>query len=119
MKLTMTTMIATGGEPGPDEVLELECPVADNGHPEFASLRPLIKGKLNGAELDHVRVFWHGQYLDMFVDEMGSVNRLPINVKATAIYWNNVRIHDPARYKPDEMPTIHGTAVLFDKKVWY
>jgi hypothetical protein len=102
-----------------DEVMDIACPVNERDEPEFTSLRGLIKAKLDHAEFEHVTVFWNDEYRDMFVDDTGVLKGLPINARATAIYWNNTRIHMPDDYDPETMAMIHGPAVLFDKKVWF
>lgn len=90
--------------------------------PKGKQLRRLIESLLAGGGIEHVRVFWQGVYTSMFVDGMSSVHGLPVNAKATEIYHNNVRIHDPSRYAAQkargDMPSIHGPAILFDRDVW-
>lgn len=67
---------------------------------------------------EHVRVFWNDRYTSMFVDEDGHEKGLPLNRKATEIYHNNTRVHDPKNYDPAKMPPIVGTAILFERDVW-
>ena len=113
--LIMTTISPGEGE---YDTMELYCPLKDDGTPDFATLRSLIRNKLGGCDFEHVNVFWEGEYRDMFVDEIGQLKDLPINMRATVIYWNNVKVHSPTEYDPDRMPLIFGKAVIFDKKVW-
>jgi len=47
-----------------------------------------------------------------------SPSRLPVNVVASAIYRANWQAEYPAT-NPDELPAIHGTAVLFLRRVWF
>lgn len=66
--------------------------------------------------IEHVNVFWEGKYMDMFVDEDGHRKRLPVNIWATKIYWNNTIVHQPEL--ADELTEmIVGDAVLFKKGV--
>lgn len=59
-------------------------------------------------------------YRDLFVNEMGHVRQLQRNELATAIYRNNVLVHDPARNPiPEALPWIAGPAVLFRERVWH
>ena len=69
-------------------------------------------------DLEHVRVFWKGEYLDMFVDEEGIRKRLPVNILATIVYHNNMKVHAPERLG-DDPPEIYGPAVLFMRRVWF
>lgn len=39
---------------------------------------------------EHVNVLFEGRHCHMFVDEVGILKGLPINPKATVIYYNNV-----------------------------
>ena len=80
-----------------------------------------VIGEENDPE--HVRVWHDGRYLDMFVDETGANDGLPVNPKATAIYHANVLHHDPngrdaLEIKAGRAPKIHGDAVLFLEPVW-
>ena len=70
-------------------------------------------------EVEHVNVWYDNHYTDMFVDETGVLKQLPVNPKATAIYRANVLAHAVNPPNPEEMPPIHGDAILFEKKVWY
>lgn len=82
-----------------------------------------IEGKPE-AFSEHVRVWHEGQYVSMFVDDSGSVKRLPVNQAATEIYWANMMENDPSSPKTLEeckaagWPAIHGTAILFNRNVW-
>lgn len=89
----------------------------------YAGLNDAVK-RFVGDPIEHVRVFYDFNggddfsYLDMFVNELGHLQGLPLNVTATAIYHNNVRVHDPRRAASQVMPVIVGDAVLFEKVVW-
>ena len=86
-------------------------------------LRPLVDG-----EPEHVRVYCAFEpggeeaYRDMFVNETGAVDDLPVNSLATGMYYRNVRVHDPAGLGSAASlvaaPRIYGVAVLFEKLVW-
>ena len=58
----------------------------------------------------------------MFVSELGGIPLttrapLPINHDATVIYRHNWLTQKPGT-NPDDLPPIHGTAILFDRIVW-
>lgn len=80
-------------------------------------LRAAVEPHLDGRKMEHVNVFYEGAYRDMFVGEFSTDDIR--NVLATEIYHNNIRVHDPAKYDPMNMPPVCGPAVLFpDAKVW-
>jgi hypothetical protein len=76
------------------------------------------------ANFEHVNVLHDGKRTDMFVDEYGALRDmlLPVNLVAT-------RIYHAASIKQDRLkvpggiissaPKIHGTAVLFGRRVWF
>jgi len=70
-------------------------------------------------EMEHVNVWHKGKYTDMFVDETGVLKGLPINPKATEIYRANVLAHEVNPPNPNDMPPIHGDALLFEQKVCF
>lgn len=79
---------------------------------------------ITGSPMEHVHVFadFNGgrnfKYLDMFVNEEGALDpQMPVNVLASAIYANNTIVHDP-NIRREEIPFIHGNAVLFEDKIW-
>lgn len=74
-----------------------------------------VIGADNYAE--RVTVFWEDAYREMYVDEMGVLKGLPLNVRATEIYRNNVLVHEPGQHDPEDMPWIAGDAVLFDRRI--
>jgi len=76
-----------------------------------AICRPIVDGRL-----EIVRVFWEGGYTYMVVDEEGKLKGKPLNTVATAVYWNNTRVHEPKRYG-ELVDYIAGDAVLFKKGV--
>jgi hypothetical protein len=86
--------------------------------PGFDALDQLLRPLLDGGDLEHVNVFHDGRYTDMFVDEIGMLKGLPRNEAATAIYRNNTLVHVPGT-NPESLPAIYGTAVLFNRKVWF
>lgn len=86
------------------------------GYTDLAKIiRPLIG---RGRDFERVNVFHEGKYTDMFVDDSGMLDGLPINEVATAIYRNNVLTHEPGT-RAEDLPEIRGNAVLFSRKVWY
>lgn len=98
----------------PVETGEVDWPV----EPGYFNIKNLVEPILDGKHLEHVTVFHEGQYTDMFVDETGQLDNLPVNPDATAIYRNNVLVHVPGT-KPEDMPDIRGTAIVFSRKVWF
>jgi hypothetical protein len=92
--------------------------------PGFNELNRLILPLLEGAEnMEHVSVLFDGWPADMFVDEEGAVptrsrGPLPVNRAATEIYHAASLRRDP-NADTSEWPRIHGTAVLFARRVWF
>jgi hypothetical protein len=109
--------------PGERDLKEsaVEVEVNGDGQPTFwGPLHDTIMRMIAPAEhFEHVRVFWWDRYTDMFVDDVGALKGLPVNEVATEIYLNNLRVHDPDSQHLIAPPSIHGAAVLVDKKVWY
>lgn len=59
-----------------------------------------------------------GKPTDMFVDENGHITGLPRNEKATEHYRRNwLKQHPNAA--PESLHFIVGTAVVFDRRVWF
>lgn len=96
--------------------------------PSFAQMRELIEPMIQSPEfqgkayLEHVRVWHQGSYVSMFVDDSGTLKKLPVNEAATKIYHANM-VSDATRRGYEEpntsdWPKIHGPAVLFDRNVW-
>lgn len=88
-----------------------------NFEPGYHGLKNVVEPLLDGADLEHVTVLFEDKPADMFVDEMGHMKSLPINREATTIYRTNWMKHNPDA-DPDSLPTIAGTAVVFDRIVW-
>lgn len=116
MMKTSYTIIRVGTEP---EQVETELP----DYPGYDKIKRII-GPLIGFEpLEHVAVLHDGERTDMFVSELGSLALttrppLPRNEAATAIYRNNWLTRNPGT-DPESMPAIYGTAILFDRRVWF
>jgi len=87
--------------------------------PGYDALRALIKPLLADQEFEHVTVWHDGKYTDMFVDEMGALVPLPVNLRASAVYRANVMAHQRPTPVEAELPFIYGVAVLFHRKVWF
>lgn len=120
----MKTCICIMRPDQPHESRELDLP----GKPGYAGLKDLLKPLLDGADLERVAVladFSGGtdyQPTDMFVDEMGTLKRLPRNEAATAIYRRATmmgRSGAPKPKDPEDLPAIYGPAILFDRRVWF
>jgi hypothetical protein len=86
--------------------------------PGYDALAQLIRPILDGADLEHVSVLHERKRRDMFVDDIGAVKGLPRNEAATAIYRNNWLSRNPGA-DPESIPAIYGTAILFDRRVWF
>jgi hypothetical protein len=97
--------------------------------PGYDRLKTLVTPFLDGACLEHVTVLRPGSetkakvtrdddYLDMFVDEEGTLKRLPVNDDATRIYRANWLRAYPGT-PPDTLAEIYGPAVLFHRRVWF
>lgn len=84
-----------------------------------AVVEPVLHKARPGADLERVLVFWDGKYADMFVDDCGQMLNLPVNPEATKVYHNNVRVHDPEHAYDARLVSIHGIAVLFNRRVWH
>lgn len=112
-------VIPSSDEPYRDEVLLPDS--QDKAY--FARLKDAVI-KFVGDPIERVNVFYDFslgtdfRYLDMFVNETGHLTGLPLNALATAIYQNNVLVHEPERAWLEKLPTIVGDAVLFEKHVW-
>jgi hypothetical protein len=84
--------------------------------PGYICIRDLVEPILK-ADLEHVTVLYKDKRADMFVDDTGSLKRLPVNKAATAIYRAAYLRRHP-KTDPETMPAIHGAAILFDRIVW-
>jgi hypothetical protein len=89
--------------------------------PGFSMIEDEIGPLFAPDHFEHVSVFWNGAYTDLFVSELGAINGSPVNPKATEIYHENMRQHNPEGYLAlgEAMPRIYGTAVLFSRRVWF
>jgi len=97
------------------DVSQLFPPMTQPGNRE---LRDLLMPIFNGGHMQHVTVLHNAQRADMFVDEDGHAKGLPHNEAATAIYRNNWLTHHPED-KPESLPFVVGSAVLFSRRVWF
>lgn len=92
--------------------------------PSLDELRAIVCPLIGADEIERVRVYTHflaegfERYLSMFVDESGGRKGLQPNPRATAIYHNNVLVHQRPKPNPADMPSIYGDAVLFRDEVW-
>lgn len=107
-----------------DEIREIELA----RDPGYHALRAIIAPILEKGALKHVSVladFDGGtkyKPLDMFVDDCGLLKNLPRNKVATVIYRRANQMgqtHIPKVENPDMLNYIVGTAVLFDRRVWF
>lgn len=87
--------------------------------PPLKVIQAYVMPHIDGDDdMERVNVFWNGMYTDMFVGEFSAKRGLPVNIKATEIYRNNMLTHVEGTIA-DEMPMIYGTAVLFSRRVWF
>ncbi len=86
--------------------------------PGYLLIKSLIE-PIVGGRLEHVTVLYENRRADMFVNEYGHrfIPPLPRNWAATAIYRTNW-LEQHASCEPEELPTIAGTAVLFERIIW-
>lgn len=96
--------------------------------PGYERIRALVAPILERGALEHVSVwadFSGGekyQALDMFVDDCGLIKHLPRNEAATVIYRRaNLLGKSVARPVEDAetLSAIYGTAILFNRRVWF
>lgn len=99
---------------GTEQTHQIRLPAA----PTLQTLRSLIVPHLAGGDLEQVSVLHNGKGTDMFVDEEGLLKRLPRNDKATAIYRAHYLKQHPG-IDPEQLGFIAGTAVIFDRRVWF
>jgi hypothetical protein len=88
--------------------------------PGYDRIKQLIEPLLDGAHLEHVTVLHDGQRADMFVDKEGHCKDPPLsrNEAATAIY-RAATLRRAPKTNPESIPYVVGTAILFDRLVWF
>ena len=64
-----------------------------------------------GDYVEHVSVLYQGKRCSMFVAESGMINQLPINDKATDIYWANMRAQGCEPTDPESLDKFERNAV--------
>ena len=98
---------------------ERETVTADlKSQPSYDDLNAIIRPLLDNQFLEHVSVLFNGKRADMFVDELGANKGLPINAAATDIYRAAWMKRHP-RAEPLTLPAIYGTAIVFNRIVWF
>lgn len=76
-----------------------------------AMLRELV-----GGDIEYVAVIFMEQPATMIVNERGAIEKLPINARATAIYWTaTIQGITGVAFDPLTAPMIHGIAVLIEQ----
>ena len=86
--------------------------------PRYHDIRGAIRNHFD-EPFEHVTVLHDGERRDMFVGETSSINGRHIrNVRATAIYRNNILKNEPG-INPESLHAISGPAVLFMSRVWF
>jgi len=87
--------------------------------PDYEYIESLMAQILDpDRNFDHIRVWHNDQYLDMFVDDSGMIDTLPVNPVATEIYHANILRQNP-KADTSDWPKIHGPAILFHRQVWF
>lgn len=108
----------------PDAVCNVDLPK----QPGYCRLREIIEPLLDNNNMEHVNVwadFKGGQKfeaLDMFVDDMGLLKGLPRNEVATTLYRRANQLgmtQAPKAADPEMLNGIVGTAILFNRRVWF
>lgn len=79
---------------------------------------PILREVHHAADLEHVSVLFDGSPSSMFVDSIGAMLSLPVNRRATEIYWTHGLTRNPAADTTD-WPRVFGTVVLFTRNVWF
>jgi hypothetical protein len=129
MKTAMLIFRVGSAEP---ERRELDLP-KDPGYQRLKDLiEPLLRAEHGGrdifSDIERVAVLYAGKPCDMFVAGNGRASFLPReewlprNEAATAIYRaaNQAgRTAMPKAADPEELHSIAGTAILFDRPVWF
>lgn len=87
--------------------------------PSFDEICKALQPYFGLAYTEHVSILGEdGKPADMFVDENGHITGLPRNEKATEHYRRGwLKQHPNAA--PESLHFIVGTAVVFDRRVWY
>ena len=101
------------------EILSEEIVVDLPARPGYAELAPLIRQYLGeSVTFEHVSVLHEGRGRDMIVDEDGLSKGLQRNEAATSIYRTHWLRQHPGE-SPESIAYIVGTALLFNRRVWY
>jgi hypothetical protein len=109
------------------EILEVDLP-RDPGYERLRDIvMPILGGK--GCNMEHVSVLAdfdpqgkRFKPLDMFVDDRGYVKGLHRNETATEHYRRANQMGRTAVPKvadPEKLNAIYGTAILFNRRVWF
>lgn len=137
-------------EPGPWQGFELDALTwidaqfkADE--PTYVEIKRLVGPLFPERDFEHVSVQWVKGPSDMFVDDMGMLDRQPVNEPATLVYWTATMLRELEReggieteaevpdrradalrraayrlFDPSYVaPRIHGRAVIFSDRVWF
>lgn len=86
--------------------------------PNYELIAELVEPLLGGRAFEHVSVLHEGRACDLFVDDVGQINKLPRNELATKIYRARAMKLDP-NLDPESLNWIAGPAVLFMRRVWF
>ena len=91
----------------------------ENDQPSYDELRPILDEFFPDLSAEHVSVLCNGKRTDMFVDETGHLKSLPINIRATAVYWEATMQAEGNKFSPRALTAIVGPAILFHDRVWF
>lgn len=86
--------------------------------PSLHDLEAVLNPYFGRAYTEHVNVLTNNGYTDMFVDEDGFSKSLSRNERATEIYRRNWMESHP-NTEPEKLNFIVGTAIVFDRRVWF
>jgi|GEM_PF-1380323 hypothetical protein len=108
----------------PSQITEHNCDLPER--PTYQQIRtvvePYLKVARPEARLEHVSVLGDdGERADMFVDDVGALSGLPINLEATRRYHRASieRCEEQVDGIIPNAPRIHGCAVLFARRIWF
>jgi len=108
----------------PSQITEHNCDLPER--PTYQQIQTVVEPYLKVARLEvrleHVTVLGdNGDRADMFVDDIGAIIGLPVNLEATRIYHRASIEHGEKEVDGiiPNAPRIHGCAVLFARRIWF
>ena len=87
--------------------------------PSLRDIQAVLVPYFGRAYTERVKILGdNGKYTDMFIDENGMITGQPRNEEATEHYRRNWLKQHPGT-PPERLGFIVGTAVIFDRQVWF